>query len=140
MTNPPADLLSSSRLFLAVYCKPRPTWPWKSLSFLLPTSPTHSPQHSSVWLQPLLAPPLPSTPPSPTDPLAESVGAICGGETTFSPPGCYFLSTAAKKKKKSPGLLTQCLSLSFSLSPSCFTGLVYTIVHLARGNAHLQEA
>lgn len=51
----------------------------------------HSPLDSSTWPQLLLSPPLPSTLPSPTDPLAESVGTICAGEVTFNLPGYYFL-------------------------------------------------
>lgn len=51
----------------------------------------HSPLDSGARPQPLLSPPLPSTLPSPTDPLAESVGTICAGEVTFSLPGYYFL-------------------------------------------------
>lgn len=120
MTNQPADLWASSRLFLAV-CTANlgPLGlgsPCLSL-FCCPRRP-HSPLDSGIRPQPLLSPP-PPTPPSPTDPLAESVGAICGGEATFSLLGYYFLFTVSFFfffLTQSTGLLTQYLSHSLVLS------------------------
>ncbi len=141
MTNQPADLWASSRLFLAAYTANLGPLglgsPCLSLS-CCPRRP-HSPLDSGVQPQPVLLPPLPSTFPSPTDPLAESVGAICAGEVTFSLPGCYFLFTVFFLKNTKPRLTYAMLvSLSGSLS-HCFTGLVYTTLHLAGGSTPLQE-
>lgn len=121
MTNQPADLWASSRLFLAV-CSANDGplglgSPCLSLS-CCPRRP-HSPLDSGVRPQPLLSPPLPSTLPSPTDPLAESVGTICAGEVTFSLPGCYFLFCFffffVENTKHRAYLRNTCLTLWFSL-------------------------
>lgn len=133
MTNQPADLRASSCPFLALYTANLGPLglgsPCLSLSCCLRRP--HSPLDGGTRPQPLLSPPLPTTLPSPTDPLAESVGAICGGEATFSLPGCYFLFTDWKKILTKHRLTYAILvSLSGSLS-RCFTGPVYTIAHLA---------
>lgn len=102
----------------------------------------HSPLDSGIRPQPLLSPPLPSTLPSPTDPLAESVGAICGGEATFSLPGCYFslhwffffLNINTKHGLTYAILVSLTGSLSY-----CFTSPVYTTVHMDHGSTLLQE-
>lgn len=79
-------------VFSSVHCKNLGPLGLRSPCLSLSCCPCrpHSPLDSGIRPQPLLSPPLPSTLPSPTDPLAESVGAICGGEATFSLPGCYF--------------------------------------------------
>lgn len=137
MTNQPGDLWASSRLFLAMQAA------HLALEVLVFLYPAARVAHTLPWIAArghslssrLLSPPLT---PSPTDPLAESVGTICAEEVTFSLPGyyfsphCFYLNT----KHRLPYAIL--VSLSASLS-RCFTGLVWTAVHLAHGNAPSQE-